>query len=269
MVEALAPLEREAGSEGSEAAAGSRAARGRRRARRRSRRRSSSTATPTCSPDVGGRGGGGAGRAQPARAGARDRRRRRGRRAIADEVSNGLRPCAARSPHARRPGTWSPSSATRGRSGRSSSWRTTTPPTAGSPSIRLCSGSSLSWFPGVIERIDTAIPVWWGVAAGPGAGRGSAPPPAAAGWPPPAPRSRRSSAAAFTDIARHPVVPGRQRQPQRGRGAGRARRGLPRAAGRRGARRARLVRRRGGAPGRDLRLRRAGTWRRSTASAPG
>ncbi len=59
----------------------------------------------------------------------------------------------------------------------------------------------------MIERIDTAIPVWWGVAAGPalvalGAAtrrRGLA----AAGT-----AISASSVAAFYDIARHPVVPG-------------------------------------------------------------
>jgi acetylornithine deacetylase/succinyl-diaminopimelate desuccinylase-like protein len=62
-------------------------------------------------------------------------------------------------------------------------------------------------FPGVIERIDTAVPVWWAVAAGPAL--------AAAG----AATRRRGlaaagaalsafSAVAFKDIARHPVVPG-------------------------------------------------------------
>ncbi len=63
------------------------------------------------------------------------------------------------------------------------------------------------WFPGVIERIDTAIPVWWSVAAGPalvalGAAtrrRGLA----AAGT-----ALSAGSVAAFLDIARHPVVPG-------------------------------------------------------------
>ncbi|MDX6582881.1 MAG: hypothetical protein QOI10_2065 [Solirubrobacterales bacterium] len=63
------------------------------------------------------------------------------------------------------------------------------------------------WFPGVIERADTAIPVWWGVAAGPAlAALGAA-------------TRRRGiaalgtalsamSAASFRDIARSPVVPG-------------------------------------------------------------
>jgi hypothetical protein len=62
-------------------------------------------------------------------------------------------------------------------------------------------------FPGVIERIDTAIPVWWGAAAGPAlVALGAA-------------TRRRGLAAAGTaisglssvllrDIARHPVVPG-------------------------------------------------------------
>jgi hypothetical protein len=65
----------------------------------------------------------------------------------------------------------------------------------------------VDWFPGVIEPIDTAVPVWWGVAAGPAlAALGAA-------------TRRRGvaaagaalcavSAAAFTEIARHPVVPG-------------------------------------------------------------
>ena len=63
------------------------------------------------------------------------------------------------------------------------------------------------WFPGVIERIDTAIPVWWGVAAGPALSAAGA-----------ATRRRGLAAAgaalsafsiaAFKDIARTPVVPG-------------------------------------------------------------
>jgi hypothetical protein len=64
-----------------------------------------------------------------------------------------------------------------------------------------------NWFPGVIERIDTAIPVWWGVAAGPALAalgaktrrRGLA----AAGT-----AISAVSVAAFRDIARSPVVPG-------------------------------------------------------------
>ena len=62
-------------------------------------------------------------------------------------------------------------------------------------------------FPGVIERIDTAIPVWWGVAAGPAlAALGAATRRrglAAAGA-----ALSAVSTAAFKDIARHPVVPG-------------------------------------------------------------
>jgi hypothetical protein len=65
----------------------------------------------------------------------------------------------------------------------------------------------VDWFPGVIERIDTAIPVWWGAVAGPAL--------AAVG----AATGRRRVAAAgaagsalatavLADIARHPVVPG-------------------------------------------------------------
>jgi hypothetical protein len=65
----------------------------------------------------------------------------------------------------------------------------------------------VDWFPGVIERADTAIPIWWGVVAGPAlAALGAA-------------TRRRGIAAAGTalsalstamlkDIARHPVVPG-------------------------------------------------------------
>jgi hypothetical protein len=64
-----------------------------------------------------------------------------------------------------------------------------------------------NWFPGVIERIDTSIPVWWGAVAGPAL--------AAVG----AVTRRRGVAAAgaglsalatgaLADIARHPVVPG-------------------------------------------------------------
>ena len=59
----------------------------------------------------------------------------------------------------------------------------------------------------MIERIDTAIPVWWGVAAGPAlAALGAATRRrglAAAGA-----ALSAVSAAAFEDIARHPVVPG-------------------------------------------------------------
>jgi hypothetical protein len=65
----------------------------------------------------------------------------------------------------------------------------------------------VDWVPGVIERIDTAIPVWWGAVAGPAL--------AAVG----AATGRRRVAAAgaavsavatglLADIARHPVVPG-------------------------------------------------------------
>jgi hypothetical protein len=65
----------------------------------------------------------------------------------------------------------------------------------------------VDWFPGVIERIDTAIPVWWGAVAGPAL--------SAVG----AATRRRGVAAAgaivstvatgmLADIARHPVVPG-------------------------------------------------------------
>lgn len=65
----------------------------------------------------------------------------------------------------------------------------------------------VDWFPGVIERIDTAIPVWWGAVAGPAlAAIGSAT------------RKRKLAAAGavvsavatglLADIARHPVVPG-------------------------------------------------------------
>ena len=65
----------------------------------------------------------------------------------------------------------------------------------------------VDWFPGVIERIDTAIPVWWGVAAGPAlAALGAATRRrglAAAGA-----ALSAVSTAAFKDIARHPVVPG-------------------------------------------------------------
>jgi hypothetical protein len=64
-----------------------------------------------------------------------------------------------------------------------------------------------NWFPGVIERADTSIPLWWGVAAGPAL--------AAIG----AATRRRGiaalgtvlsalSAASFKDIAGTPVVPG-------------------------------------------------------------
>jgi hypothetical protein len=63
------------------------------------------------------------------------------------------------------------------------------------------------WFPGVIERIDTAIPIWWAVAAGPGLSALGA-----------ATRRRGLATAgtllsavavgAFKDISRTPVVPG-------------------------------------------------------------
>ncbi len=65
----------------------------------------------------------------------------------------------------------------------------------------------VDWFPGVIERIDTAIPVWWGAAAGPAlAALGAATRRrglAAAGT-----ALSAASTALLTDIARHPVVPG-------------------------------------------------------------
>ncbi len=65
----------------------------------------------------------------------------------------------------------------------------------------------VDWFPGVIERFDTAVPIWWSVVAGPALGalgaatrrRGIA----AAGV-----ALSAVSAAAFRDIAKHPVVPG-------------------------------------------------------------
>ena len=63
------------------------------------------------------------------------------------------------------------------------------------------------WFPGVIERIDTAIPVWWSVAAGPGLSALGA----ATGRRGLATAGTALSAvavAAFKDIARTPVVPG-------------------------------------------------------------
>jgi hypothetical protein len=65
----------------------------------------------------------------------------------------------------------------------------------------------VDWFPGVVERIDTAIPVWWGAMAGPVlAAFGAA-------------TNRRKVAAAgalvsavatgaLADVARNPVVPG-------------------------------------------------------------
>jgi hypothetical protein len=65
----------------------------------------------------------------------------------------------------------------------------------------------VDWFPGVIERIDTAIPVWWAAAAGPALVALGA-----------ATRRRGVSAAGtvisaattavFKDVARGPVVPG-------------------------------------------------------------
>ena len=63
------------------------------------------------------------------------------------------------------------------------------------------------WFPGVVERIDTAIPVWWGVAAGPalvalGAATGRR------GFAEAGTAISAISVAAFKDIARSPVVPG-------------------------------------------------------------
>ena len=110
------------------------------------------------------------------------------------------------------------------------------------------------WFPGVIERIDTAIPVWWGVAAGPalvslGAATAQARPGRGRGGALGHGRGR------VHRHRSHPGRPRRQRQPQRRRGAGRARRGAARAAAHRPARRARLVRRRGGSAGRHLWLR--------------
>ncbi len=63
------------------------------------------------------------------------------------------------------------------------------------------------WFPGVIERFDTAVPLWWGVAGGPAltalgalTGRRGL---AAAGT-----AVSVASTLGFRDIARSPVVPG-------------------------------------------------------------
>ena len=228
VVEALAPLEREAGSEGEREAAEWLAAR-LEQAGAPARVEEEEFLDGWPEPARGAhrrRGGLWAARAD---GGGRDARAIAGGAAaaalIADEASNGAAArCAARSASARRPGTWSPSSATRKPSGPSSSIAHHDAAHGGRAFDQTFQRKLADWFPGVIERVDTAIPIWWGVAAGPAL--------AALG----ALTRRRGLAAAGAALSAvstamlrrhrpHPGRPGRQRQPERGRGAGRARRG--------------------------------------------
>ena len=128
-----------------------------------------------------------------------------------------------------RPRTSSPRSATPTPSGRSSSSPTTTPPRRGRSSTRPCSAILSDRFPGIIERIDTSLPQWWGLLAGPllvAAGGATRPPQSSPAL------GRLVSASArrsMADIQRGEVVPGANDNLSVGRGDGRARRGLARA----------------------------------------
>ena len=272
VVEALAPLEREAGSEGEREAAEWLAARleARRRAGASRRGGVPRRLRRPARRAVGGRRRRRAGRRSAGRGRALGDRRRRGGRG-ADrrrglERRRGRR--GGRSASARRPGTWSPSSATPRPSGPSSSIAHHDAAHGGLAFDQTLQRKLVDWFPGVIERIDTAIPVWWGVAAGPGAGR------ARRRHPPPRPRRRRRRALGGEHgrVQGHRPPSGRprrQRQPERGRRAGRARRGVSRAPGARACAwcSPRAAPRRCCRAGSTASP--AATWRRSTASAPG
>ena len=126
---------------------------------------------------------------------------------IVDEVSNGLRP--ARRATAERKTTWNVVA----EMGDPDAERTVVliahhdAAHGGRVFDQTMQRKLVDWFPGVVERVDTAIPVWWGVAAGPALAalgaktrrRGIA----AAGT-----AISALSLAAFRDIARSPVVPG-------------------------------------------------------------
>ncbi len=123
-------------------------------------------------------------------------------------------------------------------------------------------------FPGIIERIDTSLPLWWALLAAPalvalGAAR-QRPALARAGL-----AGSLLATAVFADVARSPVCPGANDNltavavlvALAERLATALDRGFARAAG--------LLRRRGGAPGRDPRIRSAPLPRASTASGRG
>ena len=69
--------------------------------------------------------------------------------------------------------------------------------------------------------MDTSLPLWWPVTAGPALVALGAPRPAGAAWPRPAPRLSLLATAIGADVARSPDRARGQRQPQRRRGAGR------------------------------------------------
>ena len=108
-------------------------------------------------------------------------------------------------------------------------------------------------FPGIVERIDTSLPQWWGLLAGPlmvaagsASGRRSL---TAAGA-----VASAVGAALMEDIQRSEIVPGANDQPELDRGDGRARRGAARAPGRGPASDPCLLRGRGDPAGRHLRV---------------
>jgi hypothetical protein len=127
--------------------------------------------------------------------------------AIADDISNGLRP-VRRATMEQRP-TWNVGATI----GEETAERTVVVLAHhdAAPTGAIFDQSFQRWlgstFPGIVERIDTALPIWWPVLAGHAAvGYGAA-------------RGRRGalaagvvmclgSAAAFADIARSPIVPG-------------------------------------------------------------
>jgi len=126
---------------------------------------------------------------------------------IVDEVSNGVRP--VRRALAERKTTWNVVAET----GDPAAERTVVflahhdAAHGGAAFDQTMQKKFTNWFPGVVERIDTAIPVWWGVAAGPalvalGAATGRR------GLAKAGTALSAVSVAAFKDIARTPVVPG-------------------------------------------------------------
>ena len=60
----------------------------------------------------------------------------------------------------------------------------------------------------MLERIDTSLPLWWAMLAGPRAGRGSAPRGGRRGLLAAGIAGSALGVAAFEDIARSPIVPG-------------------------------------------------------------
>ena len=255
VVEALAPLEREAGSEGEREAAEWLAARlGRRGSRRGSRRRSSSTGTRACSPGSRRRARSlGCGAQRPRRASAIA-----GGAAtaalIADEASNGLRP--VRRALGKRKTTWNVVAEARRPRSRADGGRDGTPrrrsrrgdlrPDRPAQAGRLVPGRDRAdrhRGPDLVGARSRARR--WGRWARPPGGAGS---------PPPEPRSRRSAQPPSGTSPAAPSSPAptttsaglrcwsRWRRPSRAAGEGRA-----------GG--ARIVRGRGGTAGRRLRIR--------------